>query len=54
MKKSFRRGILSALSGFSVVQISPPLNITQELLDKGLDIMESAISEVAAENSLLI
>lgn len=49
VKKSFRRGVLSVLCGSSVVQITPPLNITRELLDSGLEVMESAISEVTAE-----
>jgi len=49
VRKSFRRGVLSAICGSSVVQINPPLSITRELLDRGLEVMESAISEVAAE-----
>ena len=49
VRKCFRRGVLSALCGSSVVQIAPPLGITREFLDRGLEIMESAISEVAAE-----
>ncbi|MFH0896490.1 MAG: aminotransferase class III-fold pyridoxal phosphate-dependent enzyme [Candidatus Bathyarchaeota archaeon] len=49
VKKSFRRGVLSDVCGASVVQITPSLSITQELLDRGLDIIEGAISEVVAE-----
>ncbi len=49
VKKCFRRGVLSGLCGTSVVQITPPLNITRELLDAGLEVVEGAISEVAAE-----
>jgi 4-aminobutyrate aminotransferase len=49
IRKSFRRGVLLVLSGSSVVQITPPLNITKDLLDQGLEIVESAISEVATQ-----
>ena len=49
MKKSFRNGVLSAVCGASVVQITPPLVITRELLESGLEVIESAISEVAVE-----
>jgi 4-aminobutyrate aminotransferase len=48
VRKSFRRGVLLDVSGASVVQITPPLSITQELLDRGLEIIEGAVSEVAA------
>jgi len=48
VRKSFRRGVLLDVSGDSVVQITPPLSITQELIDKGLEIIEGAVSEVAA------
>lgn len=46
IQKSFRRGVLLAKSGSSVVQISPPLTINKDLLDQGMQIIESAISEV--------
>lgn len=49
VRKSFRRGVLSSISGASVVQITPPLSVTQELLDNGLEVMEDAVSEVVAE-----
>ena len=49
VRKSFRRGVLTTVCGSSVVEITPPLGITQELLDRGLEIIESSISEVAAE-----
>jgi 4-aminobutyrate aminotransferase len=46
IQKSFRRGVLLAKAGSSVVQISPPLTINKGLLDKGMQIIESTISEV--------
>jgi len=49
MRKCFRRGVLPGLCGSSVVQIVPPLSVTRELLDAGLEVVECAISEVAAE-----
>lgn len=49
VRKSFRRGVLLAMSGSSVVQISPPLTIDKDLLDQGLEIVESVISEVATQ-----
>ena len=47
VRKSFRRGVLTAKCGSSVIQISPPLGITRQLIDKGLEVIESAVREVA-------
>lgn len=50
IRKSFRRGVLPGLCGSSVIEITPPLNISRQHLDRGLEIMESAISEVSTGN----
>ncbi len=47
--EAFHRGLLTLGCGDSVVRIAPPLNITPELLDEGLNILEEAIT--VAENA---
>jgi len=46
IRKSFRQGLLTMLRGSSVVEITPPLGISRELIDQGLEIIESSVSEV--------
>ena len=46
MMKSFRRGVAVITAGRSTLRIAPPLIITRELVDTGLDILEGAIKEV--------
>ncbi len=47
--KAFERGMLTMACGKSALRISPPLNITAELIDEGLQILEEAISEAEQE-----
>lgn len=46
---AFERGLLTMGCGKSAVRISPPLNITPELIDQALQILEEAISEAERE-----
>lgn len=41
---AFQRGLLTLGCGESVIRIAPPLNITRELVDEGLQILEEAIT----------
>ena len=47
MMKSFRRGLALITCGHSTLRIAPPLIITRDLVDSGLDILEGAVKEVA-------
>ena len=47
MMKSFRRGLAIITCGHSTLRVAPPLNITRDLVDSGLDILEGAVKEVA-------
>ncbi len=49
IERAFKRGLLVIGAGVSVVRIAPPLTIEEELLDRGLDILESVIKEVDRE-----
>ncbi len=47
MMKSFRRGLALITCGHSTIRIVPPLTITRDLVDAGLDVLEGAVKEVA-------
>ena len=47
MTKCFKRGLAIITSGQSTMRFVPPLVITRELLDAGLDVFEGAVKEVA-------
>jgi len=49
MMRCWRRGIAIITCGVSTLRIAPPLNITRELVDTGLEIIEDAIKEVEKE-----
>lgn len=49
MMRSWRRGIAIITCGTSTVRIAPPLNITRELVDAALEIIEDVIAEVEKE-----
>ena len=49
MLRCWRRGVALVTGGMSTLRIAPPLNITEELIDKGLDIIEDVIKEVNEE-----
>jgi 4-aminobutyrate aminotransferase len=46
---AFENGLLTLGCGESTIRISPPLNITQELIDEGLEIFEAAIQTAEKE-----
>jgi 4-aminobutyrate aminotransferase len=48
--KSWRRGVLCQTVGVSTVRFCPPLSISQQLIDAGLEVVETAIHEVAIES----
>jgi 4-aminobutyrate aminotransferase len=47
LQKCFKKGVLAISGGDSTIRIAPPLTITQELLDAGIDILGTTIREVA-------
>jgi len=50
--RSFKKGVALLPCGSSTVRIFPPLSITRDLIDKGLEIVEEAIEEVEKEASI--
>jgi 4-aminobutyrate aminotransferase len=46
MMQSWKRGVAVITCGKSTIRIAPPLIITRELVDSGLDIIEDAIKHV--------
>jgi 4-aminobutyrate aminotransferase len=48
MNKCFKRGLAIITAGRSTMRFAPPLIITEELIDAGLDIFEGAVKEVSA------
>jgi 4-aminobutyrate aminotransferase len=49
MLRSWKRGVAVITCGVSTIRIMPPLNITRELVDAGLDIIEDVVKEVEKE-----
>jgi len=49
MLRCWKRGVAIITSGASSLRVAPPLNITTELIDAGLDIFEDVIREVEKE-----
>jgi 4-aminobutyrate aminotransferase len=49
MLRCWKRGVAIITSGTSTLRVAPPLNITTELIDAGLDIVEDVIREVEKE-----
>jgi 4-aminobutyrate aminotransferase len=47
--RAFEKGLLVLGSGLSSIRMMPPLVITKELLDEGLEILESTIAEIEEE-----
>jgi 4-aminobutyrate aminotransferase len=43
---AFKRGLIGLGSGKSSIRLAPPLNISRELIDEGLMILEDALTEV--------
>lgn len=46
---AFKRGLIGLGSGKNSIRLAPPLNITRELIDEGLMILEDAITEAEAK-----
>jgi len=49
MNKCFQRGLAIITSGKSTMRFAPPLIITHEMIDTGLEIFEGAVKEVTAQ-----
>lgn len=47
MMKSFRRGLAVITAGQSTIRIAPPLVITRDLVESGMDVLEGAVKEVS-------
>lgn len=47
--EAFRKGLILLPVGYNCVRIAPPLNISKELLDEGLDILFGAIKAVEGD-----
>ena len=44
----FRHGLLAITAGRNTIRVVPPLNIIEEEMDEGMDILEEAIASVNA------
>jgi 4-aminobutyrate aminotransferase len=53
IEKAFQRGLLLLGCGKSAIRIAPPLSITRDEVDEGLEIFEAAITESEMEVELL-
>ncbi|MCC6033386.1 MAG: acetyl ornithine aminotransferase family protein [Desulfurococcaceae archaeon] len=49
--KCFKRGVAVIGAGFSAIRIAPPLVISQEIMERSMDIMEEVLKEVVREHS---
>jgi 4-aminobutyrate aminotransferase-like enzyme len=49
MMRSWKRGVAVITCGTSTIRIAPPLNITRELVDVALEIIEDVVKEVEKE-----
>jgi 4-aminobutyrate aminotransferase len=49
MNKCFKRGLAIITAGKNMMRFAPPLIITHETIDAGLEVFESAVKEVAAQ-----
>jgi 4-aminobutyrate aminotransferase-like enzyme len=49
MFRCWRRGIVLVTGGACILRIAPALNVTEEMVDKALDIIEDVIKEVNDE-----
>jgi 4-aminobutyrate aminotransferase len=48
-KGCFKEGLILITAGMNTLRVIPPLNVTREELEEGLDVMEGAIAKVNAE-----
>jgi 4-aminobutyrate aminotransferase len=49
VKACFKDGLILILAGMNTLRVVPPLNVSREELEEGLDVMEGAIAKVNAE-----
>ncbi|MEM2105535.1 MAG: acetyl ornithine aminotransferase family protein [Candidatus Bathyarchaeia archaeon] len=49
MMRSWKRGVAVITCGISTIRVAPPLNITRELVDAAMDIIEDTVKEVEKE-----
>jgi 4-aminobutyrate aminotransferase len=49
MTRSWKRGVTVITCGVSTIRVAPPLNITRELVDAALDIIEDIVKEAEKE-----
>jgi 4-aminobutyrate aminotransferase len=49
VRKCFKRGLAIIPAGRSTVRLAPPLIITRDLIDAGLDVFQGVVKEVSAE-----
>jgi len=49
LEQAFQHGLLTLVCGESAIRISPPLNISRDLIDEGLEILEAAINDTEEE-----
>jgi 4-aminobutyrate aminotransferase-like enzyme len=49
MNKCFKRGLAIITAGKCTMRFAPPLIITHEIIDAGLEVFEGAVKEVSAQ-----
>jgi len=49
LEQAFQHGLLTLGCGESAIRIYPPLNISRDLIDEGLEILEAAINDAEEE-----
>jgi len=49
MNKCFKRGLAIITAGRSTMRVAPPLTVTHEIIDAGLEVFESAVKEAAEQ-----
>jgi 4-aminobutyrate aminotransferase-like enzyme len=49
MNKCFRRGLAIITAGKSTMRFAPPLIISRETIDAGLEVFEGSIKEVSMQ-----
>jgi 4-aminobutyrate aminotransferase len=50
MMRSWKRGVAIITCGVSTIRVAPPLNITRELVDAAMEIIEDTVREVEKES----
>jgi 4-aminobutyrate aminotransferase len=50
--ESWRRGLLSSRNHEATLLLSPPLSITRDLVDKGLELLEGSIASANRETTI--